>query len=91
MIPILSTKADDLEGNGSINATIANLAIEYNTPLWNFWSSSAIAARWRTPGRSGASPTWGRNFFNDPETLTKAWPIRNLIALSRFWMQSGKK
>lgn len=36
-LPILATKADNVEGNHSINATIAKLAYEYDLPLWNFW------------------------------------------------------
>ena len=35
--PILATKADDFEGDQSINLTTAKLALEYDLPLWNFW------------------------------------------------------
>jgi hypothetical protein len=37
IVPILATKADNLEHDHLINQTIANLAIEYDIPLWNFW------------------------------------------------------
>ncbi len=37
ILPILATKADNLEGDHVINATIARLALEYDLPLWNFW------------------------------------------------------
>ena len=37
IVPILGTKADDVEGDQSINATIVRLAMEYQIPLWNFW------------------------------------------------------
>lgn len=37
IIPILATKADNLEGDNAINATVARLALEYEVPLWNFW------------------------------------------------------
>ena len=80
VIPILSTKADNLEGDGSINAMIAALAREYDIPLWNFWA----AAQSLPDGglqEDQAHLTWGRNLFNDPEALSKAWPIRNLTAL----------
>jgi hypothetical protein len=40
IVPILVTKADDLEGDYSINATIARLAMEYELPLWNFWKAT---------------------------------------------------
>ncbi len=36
-LPILSTKADNIEGDYAINATNARLAYEYDLPLWNFW------------------------------------------------------
>ena len=38
-LPILATKADNLEGDFSINATLARLAYEYDIPLWNFWKA----------------------------------------------------
>lgn len=37
VVPILSTKADNAEGDNSLNETIARLAYEYEIPLWNFW------------------------------------------------------
>jgi hypothetical protein len=36
-VPILATKADNVEGDHSINFTTASLAYEYDIPLWNFW------------------------------------------------------
>ncbi len=36
-LPILATKADNVEGDHSINATVAKLAHEYDLPLWNYW------------------------------------------------------
>jgi len=37
VVPILSTKADNVEGDNSINLASARLAYEYDIPLWNFW------------------------------------------------------
>ncbi len=80
VIPILSTKADNQEGDGSINATIARLAFEYDVPLWNFWRAVNDL-----PGNGLQEDqvhlTWGANFFDRPESLQLAWPIRNLTAL----------
>jgi hypothetical protein len=39
-LPILSTKADNVEGNHFINYTSAKLAYEYDLPLWNFWRAA---------------------------------------------------
>lgn len=36
-VPILITKADNVEGDHSINRATAQLAYEYDIPLWNFW------------------------------------------------------
>lgn len=80
VIPVLSTKADNQEGDGSINATIARLTHEYEIPLWNYW-----AAVQELPDgglqEDGAHLTWGANRFDDPQALQKAWPVRNLTAL----------
>ncbi len=80
VVPILVTKADNLEGDDRINNTIARLAVEYHLPVWNFW-----AAVQPLPGHGlqgdGAHLTFASNFFNAPEKLKKAWPIRNLTAL----------
>ena len=79
-VPIIATKADNLEGDYSINATIAQIAYDYDIPLWNFW-----AAVQPLPNH-GLSPdnfhlTFARSFFDDPERMKNAWPWRNLTAL----------
>lgn len=79
-VPIIATKADNLEGDNSINATVAQLAYEYDIPLWNFW-----AAVQPLPDRGlsddGFHLTFARNFFDDPTRMQNAWPWRNLTAL----------
>lgn len=80
IVPILVTKADNLEGDESINFTIAKLASEYSLPVWNFW-----AAVQPLPGQGlqpdGAHLTFASNFFDNPKKLQSAWPVRNLTAL----------
>jgi hypothetical protein len=80
IVPILVTKADNLEGDESINLSIARLAAQYHLPVWNFW-----AAVQPLPGHGlqddGAHLTFGSNFFNEPDKLQSAWPVRNLTAL----------
>lgn len=39
ILPILSTKGDNNEGNQWINEETAHIALEYDIPLWNFWGS----------------------------------------------------
>jgi hypothetical protein len=36
-VPVLITKADNVEGDNSINRATAQLAYDYDLPLWNFW------------------------------------------------------
>ena len=79
-VPIIATKADNLEGDHGINATIAQIAYDYDIPLWNFW-----AAVQPLPNH-GLSPdnfhlTFARNFFDDQVRMRSAWPWRNLTAL----------
>lgn len=80
VIPILVTKADNQEKDGSINAAIARLALEYKTPLWNFWK----AVQELPDGglqEDGVHLTWAANHFDDPIAMSSAWPVRNLTAL----------
>jgi hypothetical protein len=80
VIPILSTKADNKEGDGSLNAAIARLAQEYQVPLWNFYAAVDPLAN-NGLQEDMAHLTWGRNLFDDPVAMTNAWPLRNLTAL----------
>jgi len=89
IVPILASKADNLEGNHLINQTIARLSIEYDIPLWNFWlavqplpNHGLIAL-----DESGKVDMFhltrreGYYFFNDRIARKSGWAIRNLTAL----------
>jgi hypothetical protein len=80
IVPILTTKADNLEGNGAVNEVIVRLAREYEIPLWNFWAAVQLL-----PGgglqEDGAHLTYASNRFDDPFAMQRAWPVRNLTAL----------
>lgn len=91
VIPILSTKADNLEGDNRINETIARLAYEYEVPLWNFWR-----AMQDLPSHGLKEDqihfTYGRNDFTDPEAMQMGWPVRNLTAmqvLDKVWRDAA--
>ena len=80
IVPILSTKGDNLEGDHRINQTVACLAQEYDVPLWNFWSAIQPLPN------HGLQPdlehlTYGINNFNDDHAMQSAWTLRNLTAL----------
>ncbi|HET9914137.1 MAG TPA: hypothetical protein VFQ13_19745 [Anaerolineales bacterium] len=80
IVPILSTKGDNLEGDHRINRTIACLAQEYDIPLWNFWSAIQPL-----PNHGLQSDlehlTYGITDFDDAHAMQSAWTNRNLTAL----------
>ena len=79
-LPILMLKADNVEGDFSINQDIADLAEEYKLPVWNFW-----AAIQHLPDHGlqedGIHLTFYSNYFSDPHCWKTAWAYRNLTAL----------
>ena len=79
-LPIIATKADNLEGDNAINATIAQIAHEYEIPMWNFWAAVQPLPSHGLSG-DGFHLTFSRNFFDDSDRMKSAWPWRNLTAL----------
>lgn len=79
-VPIIATKADNLEGDNSINATVAQIAYDYDLPLWNFWAAVQPLPN-HGLSSDGFHLTFSRNFFDDPGRMKSAWPWRNLTAL----------
>lgn len=93
-VPVLSTKADNQEGDHSINKAITRVAYEYDLPLWNFWLAVQPLPRHGVE-EDGFHITHGLNDFGDPLNLRSAWPVRNLTALQALdavWsgLQQGK-
>lgn len=79
-VPILATKADNLEGDFSINAAVARVAAQYDIPLWNFWKA-ADPLPYHGLTEDSFHLTNAPNFFNNTDYMEKAWPVRNLTAL----------
>jgi hypothetical protein len=90
-LPILSTKADNLEGDHTINRSIAQLAYEYDIPMWNFWAAANplpqnglmdfTVVNGETVEDNFHLTVGLGNYFDDPDNFVAAWPIRNLTAL----------
>jgi len=80
VVPILATKADNIEGDNSINRTIAEIAYEYDIPLWNFWRAAHPLPNHGLI-EDGFHLTFAGNRFDDPVAMKSAWPWRNLTAL----------
>jgi hypothetical protein len=83
ILPVLGTKADNLEGDNSINATIARLALEYELPLWNFWQAAQPLPNHGLADASHLSSVSYLNFtdFSIPHSLEYGMQVRNLTAL----------
>jgi hypothetical protein len=80
VVALLSTKADNLEGDHRINRIIAQLAYEYEVPLWNFWRAMQSLPDHGLQ-EDNEHLTYGPTDFGDPYAMQAAWPVRNLTAL----------
>ena len=90
IVPILLTKADDLEGDGSFNEVTARIAAEFNVPLWNLWKAmSALPNNGLKDGdvHPTSSDVSLCNFAGS-DLENYGWTVRNLSALKaldRVW------
>jgi len=80
VLPILATKADNVEGDHQINRIIATLAQEYDIPLWNFWRAVQPLPN-HGLSEDGFHLTFAASYFDDEARMENAWPWRNLTAL----------
>jgi len=83
IVPIIGTKADNLEGGFQRNALVAEVALEYDIPMWNFWAAVQPLPNGGITWDYGDDfhLSWSHPYFDDPVTLTKGWGMRNLTAL----------
>lgn len=76
VIPILATKADNVEGGHRINLATAQVAYDYDIPLINWWRAAQPLA--------GHGIDWARDEGGRPEGFhitTEAWNVRSYVAL----------
>jgi hypothetical protein len=83
-VPILATKADNIEGDHSINLATARLAQEYDLPLWNFWASVQPLPNQgmdmeRNDGFHIAPAAWSMRSITALESLDHVWQSLNDI------------
>lgn len=90
VIPVLGTKADQLEGSDHINDIVRQLAAEYEVPLWDFGRVASTV-----PGRGlredGFHMTWYPLTYGDPRALQAGHSVHNLaalIALHTVWQSA---
>ncbi len=88
ILPVLGTKADNVEGDHFINQTMVRLAHEYGLPVWNYW-----AAVQDLPAQGlqedGVHLTFAAPYFDRPGVFERAWPVRNLNALQVLEITKG--
>lgn len=77
-VPILATKADNVEGDNSLNLSTAKLAEEYDLPLWNFWAAvQPLPAHGldlnRNDGFHISTEAWNTRSFTGLEALDSVW------------------
>jgi hypothetical protein len=88
IVPILSTKADNREGDHSINLQTAQLAAEYRLPLWNFWAVTTDLPDNGLVIRKGDEHL-GKIYFN--EEVTQRHRISALEMLDMIWRTIEKQ
>ncbi len=81
IVPILSTKADNLEGDHRINKIITNYAKEYQLPVWNFWKICQDLPHQGMQEDLEHLTYINSHDFSDKYIFQYAWPNRNLSAL----------
>ena len=90
VVPILVFKADNIEGDGSFNQIIAQIAIDFQVPVWNLWRAMEPL-----PGHglreNDVHPSFGNDSlcdFSGNDLKIYGWTVRNLTALQtldRVW------
>ena len=79
IIPIVATKADNFEGDHSLNLMTAQIANEYDLPLWNYWRAVQYLP--------DHGIDWERDSYGFHVT-TDAWSVRShsfLRVLDSLW------
>lgn len=79
ILPILSSKADNVEGDNSINETTAQVARDFDIPFYNFWAiSQYLPNQGLDPARDGI------------HLSVEAWNWRNYYALQTLYAVGTK-
>jgi hypothetical protein len=81
VLPILTAKADNREGDYAFNRIIARLAYEYDVPMWNFWAAVQPLPLHGLADDKGHL-TWGNpGDFETAGSLNHGVPMHSLSAL----------
>ena len=79
VLPILTSKADNVEGDNRINEVTAQVALDYDIPYYNFWRVAQTL------------PDGGLDMARDGIHLSMdAWGIRSYYALKTLYAVGNK-
>lgn len=77
VVPVISSKGDNQEGDHRINTSMARVAYEYDLPFWNFWRSIRdLPGKGIDGTREGGYLTteaWARRSFTGLQALDAVW------------------
>jgi hypothetical protein len=77
VVPVISTKGDNFEGDHRLNRSMARVAYDYDLPLWNFWLSLRdLPGKGIDGTREGnylTTEAWGRRSFTGLQALDAVW------------------
>ncbi len=77
VVPVISSKGDNQEGDHRINQSMARVAYDYDVPFWNFWRSIRdLPGKGIDGTREGGYLTteaWGRRSFTGLQALDAVW------------------
>ena len=85
VVPIIATRAEIPGSQVTINETVAQIAYDYDIPLWNFGAATVVLPNYGVISSDGFHLTPGTvegNYnFDDPIRMELGWTWRNLTAL----------
>lgn len=78
-VPIMMTKADNVEGGHQINAIIAKVAYDYDLPMYNWWRAAQALPN------NGIDPERDDKFHIDPIYAWTEQSVYGLGSLNSIW------
>ncbi|MBM3137040.1 MAG: hypothetical protein FJZ98_02510 [Chloroflexi bacterium] len=84
-VPLLMTKADNVEGGHQINAIIAKVAYDYDLPLYNWWRAAQALPN------NGIDPERDDKFHIDPIYAWTEQSVYGLGTLDSIWKGTSQQ
>jgi hypothetical protein len=84
-VPILMTKADNVEGGHQVNAIIAKVAYDYDLPIYNWWRAA------QSLPNKGIDPERDDKFHIDPIYAWTEQSVYGLGTLDSIWKGTSQQ